>query len=111
METSQFLSKINQIRDKNRRRTDTNDKISVLHNYKVHYDHVSRKVMIEAKLDAKCLEKGKFVTEYSLYMVALEGVTPGDRAVQLIDKRLGGPGDYFNVVPLNAEVSLIFLSV
>uniref|UniRef100_A0A915EHK7 DUF4371 domain-containing protein n=1 Tax=Ditylenchus dipsaci TaxID=166011 RepID=A0A915EHK7_9BILA len=107
--SSSILSKISKIRHENRKNEShckKGEDVSVLHNHHIHFDDVMRKVGIEAELRDDCLERGSDLTESTYKWCGLYGVVPGDHAVQIIDKRLGGPGHSFNSVPWNAKVDL-----
>uniref|UniRef100_A0A915CPW6 Uncharacterized protein n=1 Tax=Ditylenchus dipsaci TaxID=166011 RepID=A0A915CPW6_9BILA len=104
---SSILLKINKIRDDNKQFDNHKaDSISALHNYLVYNDDVMRKVCVEAELHADCLDQGSSLTDLSYYCVSREGVIPGDVPFQIIDKRLGGPGYPFNVIPLNSKLDM-----
>uniref|UniRef100_A0A915DZA6 Uncharacterized protein n=1 Tax=Ditylenchus dipsaci TaxID=166011 RepID=A0A915DZA6_9BILA len=104
MDTSSILSKIRKIRDEDSWTSHVKDYMSNLHNYEVYYDDVMRKIAIEAELRPCCLDSDSDLNEDAYYMVSTAGVFPGDRAVQIIHKDLGGNGCTFNAVPWNAKV-------
>jgi hypothetical protein len=96
---------MNKIRDEKNSTNDNMTEVSVLHNHRIAFDDVRRKIYIRAEIHKDCLDRGSDITQNSGYYVERHGVVPGDVPVQLIAKRLGGPGHHFNVVPLNATVS------
>lgn len=105
METSPILSSINKIRDDNRFRSPNVQDTSILHNHQCDCDDVDRKIYISAEIHPDCLDHGYDLDEVAYYHVGHYGVFPDDVAAQIIDKRLGGPGNLSNVIPLNQKVS------
>ncbi|KAI6179012.1 hypothetical protein M3Y98_00564200 [Aphelenchoides besseyi] len=81
------------------------EKLSILHNQKCDLDDGERVIYNSAEVHPDCLDRGSDITHYTACRLVREGA-PGDRALQLINKRLGGPGHHFNFFPVNKKIDM-----
>ncbi|KAI6226041.1 hypothetical protein M3Y95_00760200 [Aphelenchoides besseyi] len=102
---SSILSTIEKIRDENSFRAAFTQHASILHNHRCELDDVDRMIYIRAEVHPDCLDRGSDITAHTSGCVKIEG-DPGDMGLQLISKRLGGPGHHFNFIPLNKKIEM-----
>lgn len=78
---------------------------SVLHNARAEFDEIARVVHLSAEVHSDCLDKGEDLSPNFVNWLTIQGA-PGDRAVQIIDKRLGGLPIRVNFAPISEKVRI-----
>ncbi|KAI6178273.1 hypothetical protein M3Y98_00482800 [Aphelenchoides besseyi] len=100
-----ILPIIEKIRDGCSFRTALVQHTSILHNYQCELDIFDQIVYVSAEVYPDCLDRDLDITEGSARSISINS-DPGDMALQLISKRLGGPEHLLNFIPLNKKIDM-----